>query len=44
MDWLVIKSFLLIVEVTLSAPAWDGSTGGILAILAKETVTITGTI
>ncbi len=30
--------------VTLSAPAWDGSTGGILAILAKETVTITGTI
>jgi hypothetical protein len=30
--------------VTLTAKAWDGNIGGIVAILAKGTVTVTGTI
>jgi large repetitive protein len=30
--------------VTLSAPAWSGATGGILAILASGTVTVAGAI
>lgn len=34
----------VLITGTLSAPAWDGSKGGIVAILAKETVTINGSI
>lgn len=30
--------------ITWSAPSWDGNKGGILAFLAKGTITITGTI
>jgi len=41
---LAVRNLTVNSGVTWSAPAWDGSTGGILAVEASGTVTISGSI